>query len=184
MSNPPRGNLQTSLRVGRGHAAETTTLAPLQRAYLPKHIHETYQVSLYAHAPGLHRIEGQVVRAGMGSFVVVNPGDVHEGLDLEVGEAPQTYLTLYLDRSALAGEPTIRPDAHENARHFEALRAFHAGRYDSALQEDEVRLAAGEALRSLGGLLPARWTGYADLRRARETIHDRAGEAIRLEELA
>jgi AraC-like DNA-binding protein len=162
----------------------------------PRHTHDQYGIGLVdrgGHASWSGRGK---VEAGPGSFISVNPGEVHDGH--AVGGRPRAWRILYFDPAALlawSGDVTGRDSAYEFSRPVFGDGALHAT-FEAAfaLGEDceADTLACESAVLQLVAGLRAHCTASArpetlaapDVRRARDRMAADPAAAVTLEELA
>jgi AraC-like DNA-binding protein/quercetin dioxygenase-like cupin family protein len=162
----------------------------------PRHTHDQFGIGLvdsggHGSWSGRGRVE-----AGPGSFISVNPGEVHDGH--AVGHRARSWRILYFDPGTMA---SLLADVTGSAREFEfdqpvfadgALRASFERLFSSVIDSSAPVMACESAalillsgLRSHAAARPRADTqATAGIRRARERLDADPGSPVTLAELA
>jgi AraC-like DNA-binding protein len=179
MASPPPSNPPPVRRPAPGILA--TRLDTAQA--FPRHVHDTYGIGRIRRGAQRSWSAAGLVEAGPGDIIMVNPGEVHDGLPL--GEGGRAWHMLYIDppvvRAVAAellpahrAEPLWRPVARDAAiaAAFEAWQRRLADDAAGALARDEAQLAllAPLLLRHSGAAAPR--TGAPSIERARQRLDD------------
>jgi AraC-like DNA-binding protein len=147
----------------------------------PRHAHDTWGIGRIRRGAQRSWSGAGTVEAGPGDLIMVNPGEVHDGLPLDA--RGRAWHMLYLDpalveavaaeRSVGQGVPAWRPVARDArlAAAFEAwLARLAAGAGALACEEAQVALL-DPLLRMQAGLAPAR-PAAPSIRRARQRLDE------------
>jgi AraC-like DNA-binding protein len=148
----------------------------------PRHVHDTWGIGRIRRGAQRSWSAAGAVEAGPGDLVMVNPGEVHDGLPLDA--RGRAWHMLYLDPAlveAVAGEvlpagrvlPLWRPVARDErvAAAFEAWVArLDAGAAALALEEAQVALLASLLLRQAAVAAPR--LAAPSIVRARQRLDD------------
>ena len=148
----------------------------------PRHAHETYGVGRVRRGAQRSWSAAGLVEAGPGDMIMVNPGEVHDGVPLDAGG--RCWQMLYLEPAlvravaaevlpAARQEPLWRPVARD------ALLAAGFERWQARLDARAPALACDEAQVALLATLLARQAGVAlprlaapSIARARQRLDD------------
>ena len=162
----------------------------------PRHTHDEYGIGLVDHGGHASWSGRGKVEAGPGSFISVNPGEVHDGHAL--GRRPRSWRILYFEPgalNALQADVTGRDAAFEFSQPVfddRALRAsFEMAFAHARLREPDALGCESAALELIAGLhahaSAARRShdiATADVRRARERLDAEPATPVTLAELA
>lgn len=162
----------------------------------PRHTHDEYGIGLVDHGGHASWSGRGKVEAGPGSFISVNPGEVHDGHAL--GHRPRSWRILYFEPAALnalqadvtGGDAPFefsQPVFDDRAMHASFERAFAHARHP----DTDAMGCESAVLELVGGLrthasdrrrndMPA----DSDVRRARARLDEDPANAVTLAELA
>jgi len=171
---------------------EATTLT--SNHHFPRHSHDQLGIGVVAFgAQRSWSCLGQI-EAGAGDVIMVNPGEIHDGVPLD--GRPRGWRMLYLDPALVAREQRdevpgsvglVRPVARDPhlallfARLFACLTASSP---DDLAQEENLLLSLMHVLRSHGMARPASTSAVPSVTRALQRLDSAPELAVTLAELA